>query len=229
MELICPDCHNPLSPEDVNAATNVALCRSCGHAFRLDDLVGSSPAVTAAETRDDPTVAPPRGCWYRDAADGWTAGATTRSPIAFFLIPFMVVWSGFSLGGIYGTQIISGKFNWASSLFGIPFFLGTLLFGSIALMAVFGKVEVRAQEDQCVVFTGMGSWGWRKRFKIGADSRVGLGFSAYRNSGFGGAGYASINVTGPTDLQFGTGLNYARKMFLVKVLRHKFNLPEDAL
>ena len=229
MELVCPDCNNPLGPEDINVGTNVAICKTCGHAFKLDELVGASPQVPAAGPRDDPTASPPPGCWYHDTADGWTAGATTRSPIAFFLVPFIAVWSGVSLGGIYGSQIISGKFDLMPSLFGIPFLLGTLVLGTFALMAILGKVEIQAKEDKLVLFTGIGTWGWRKRAKIDATSRVGVSFPINRNFGFGGGGYTSINVTGPTDLQFGTGLNYQRKMFLAKVLRYKFNLPEDAV
>lgn len=53
--------------------------------------------------------------------NGFEISATTESPIAFFLVPFMLVWSGGSLGGIYGTQIANGHFNLFLSLFGIPF------------------------------------------------------------------------------------------------------------
>ena len=66
--------------------------------------------------------------------------------MAFFLVPFMCVWSGGSLGGIYGSQFFQSKFDLSMSLFGIPFVLGTLLFGSFALMTVCGKVVVSIRE-----------------------------------------------------------------------------------
>ena len=53
--------------------------------------------------------------------DTVSLGATTRSPIAFFLVPFMCVWSGGSLGGVYGSQVLNGEFDLGISLFGIPF------------------------------------------------------------------------------------------------------------
>ena len=44
--------------------------------------------------------------------DGFRLTLSTRSCIAFFLVPFTLFWAGGSLGGIYGTQIAKGEFNW---------------------------------------------------------------------------------------------------------------------
>ena len=38
----------------------------------------------------------------------------------------MLIWSGGSLGGIYGTQIANQEFSLLQSLFGIPFIIGTI-------------------------------------------------------------------------------------------------------
>ena len=99
-------------------------------------------------------------------------GATTRSVSAFFLVPFMLVWSGFSLGGIYGTHIVKGKFDPMMSLFGIPFVLGSVLFWSLALMAIAGKVEVRIRGEEGTIFTGLGVLGWTRRFRVTEVSRA---------------------------------------------------------
>jgi hypothetical protein len=77
----------------------------------------------------------------------------------------MMVWSGGSLGGIYGTQIAKGDFNLGMSLFGLPFLFGTILFGSIAVMTVCGKFVVRAAGRDGELFVGAGSIGYRKKFR----------------------------------------------------------------
>ena len=112
-----------------------------GEVFRLSSLV----QATASGPVD--LNEPPPGAWYQEDFDGFVVGATTRHPIAFILVPFMCVWSGFSLGGIYGSQIAQGRFNLFESLFGIPFIIGTLIFGSMALMSVCGKVIVRVRDS----------------------------------------------------------------------------------
>ena len=65
----------------------------------------------------------------------------------------MLVWSGASLGGIYGTQIIDREFDLIQSLFGIPFILGSLLFWTLALMAIWGKVEITLNNKGGKIFT----------------------------------------------------------------------------
>ncbi|MBI2477147.1 MAG: hypothetical protein HYV60_00350, partial [Planctomycetia bacterium] len=107
----------------MNVATDVAVCPNCGEVFPLSSIVATQDVPTEFEIND-----PPAGAWFYDDFRGWRIGASTRSRAAFFLVPFMCVWSGFSLGGIYGTQIAKGEFNLGMSLFGIPFVLGTLLF-----------------------------------------------------------------------------------------------------
>lgn len=153
---------------------------------------------------------------------GWTAGATTRSPAAFFLVPFMCVWSGGSLGGIYGTQIIGGKFNLLMSLFGIPFLLGSVLFWSIAAMTIAGKVILTANGDELTIFTGAWGLGWRQKVTITSDSRIYQGSSNFH---YPGGQNQAITIEGPKSVRFGSGLSFARQMFLIQILRFKFNLP----
>lgn len=78
----------------------------------------------------------------------------------FFSCRSRVSGLGGALGGIYGSQIMAGEFNLMLSLFGIPFVLGTLFLGSIALMTVCGKVVVSTSYDQGKIFTGVGPFGW---------------------------------------------------------------------
>src|SRR4051812_10763885 len=130
MVVTCPHCASSLAPEDINVEADTALCRSCGEAARFSDLLHPHPPSESP--------VPPRGTWDNDDGVERCIGASTRSPMALVLVPFMCVWSGLSLGGIYGSQIVSGKFNPVMSLFELPFLAGSLIFWAWTAMTVFG-------------------------------------------------------------------------------------------
>jgi hypothetical protein len=135
----------------------VAVCAACDEAYAISELLaeGQSPTVDLNN--------PPKGAWYRDTFDGWEVGATTRTGAAFFLVPFAGVWSGFSLGGIYGSQIERGRFNPVLSLFGLPFLIGSLFLWGMTLMAIFGNVTVSVEGNEARFCTGVFGIGRRKR------------------------------------------------------------------
>lgn len=169
LEVVCPKCQSDIPLEDVNVANDIALCRKCNQTFTFAQAVREeeNPAPVDLDR-------PPKGVWYRRTPNGFELGCSTRSAAAFFLVPFMLVWSGGSLGGIYGSQIAKGDFNLGMSLFGLPFLFGTILFGSFAIMTVCGKFCIRADGPNGEVFAGAGSIGYRKRFKWDAvkDIRI---------------------------------------------------------
>jgi hypothetical protein len=197
--------------DDVNVASDVALCRPCGSAFKVGELIQYAAAPMVDPDR------PPRGAWYEETFDGFRAGATTRSCIALFLVPFMCVWSGGSLGGIYGSQIARGQFNPGMSLFGIPFLLGTIFLGGFALMTLCGRHVVSVEGDEGIVFTGVGPVGMRKRF---AWSEV-TGVEEDVHSGGRGGPSRSIRLNGVNPITFGSLLSEPRRQFLLAMLRRK--------
>ena len=159
LEVVCPKCHGEIPLADINVANDLALCRNCGHSFSFTEALEEQKADAVDLTN------PPKGIWFTRTQSGFELGASTRSPAAFFLVPFMLLWSGGSLGGIYGSQIVKGHFNPAMSLFGLPFLFGTILFGSFTIMTLCGKFCVRAMGNQGEVFMGVGSLGYRKKFQ----------------------------------------------------------------
>jgi hypothetical protein len=209
MKVNCPKCRREISLEDVNVSTDIALCRSCSQTFAFSKLIEDQPDETINLDR------PPKGAWFRREMRGFEVGSTTRSAAAFFLVPFMCVWSGFSLGGIYGSQIAKGEFNLGMSLFGIPFVLGTLLFGSFAVMTVCGKVCVRVQGNNGVVFTGVGPIGWRRRFEWDGVTS----FRVTEHVGNRGAASNQITIEGRKRLDFGSGIKVERLDFMIGALR----------
>src|SRR5581483_3482061 len=132
----CSRCGSPLPAADINVAADVALCRQCGAAGRFSELVQN-------KFHSLHLAYPPSGTSFQVVRGGFSAHATTRSAQAWFLVPFLMVWSGVSLNGIYGTQFRNGRFDPGASLFGLPFVAGTLLFGAQALMYVCGRIVVK--------------------------------------------------------------------------------------
>jgi len=210
---VCPKCRSEIPLEDVNVSKDIALCRQCGRTWSYADLIEDN------DTADFNSGTPPSGAWFREIPPrGFEVGVSTRSPLAFFLVPFMCVWSGFSLGGIYGTQFIKGHFNLGESLFGIPFILGTLLFGSIAIMSVCGKVVVSVDGDDGIIFTGVGPIGLRRRFNWRNVTGI------RRTEKYGNRGSVSQQITfdGEKRLNFAGSVKDERLDFMFATLRRKW-------
>jgi len=209
----CPRCRSVIPLDDVNVATDLALCRRCNETFSYAELLEEDQEVSFTPHAE------PKGAWYGESGpQSFVVGATTRSLMALFLVPFMCVWSGFSLGGIYGSQIAKGKFDLHMSLFGIPFLLGTLFFGSFAAMTVLGKVTVTGDGDGAVVFTGIGPMGWRRRFhwrEVTAIRKI----EGYNRN----AVYYQIAIEGEKNLKFGSQVKAERLDFMLSVLRKKWH------
>lgn len=110
----CPKCQNQINSENINVRKDYCLCSKCSSTFKLSDLINPN-SDGKFDIKNNP-----KGTWYRREGNEIIIGASTRSWIAFFLVPFMIVWSGASLGGIYGSQIYKALyvtiwiavFNW---------------------------------------------------------------------------------------------------------------------
>lgn len=211
MDVICPSCRSRIAPDDINVSTDVALCRSCGNTFRLSEIIGAIPSSSID------LHSPPSGAWYTPMADGFTAGATTRTWMALFLVPFTCIWAGGSMFGIYGTQIVKGHFSLASSLFGVPFLIGSVFLVSWCLMNVAGQVVITRHSDQLSIFTGVGSIGWTRSCQLSDFSTVREGYGSF--SGMNNRQGPAIRLEGKRALAFGSMLSTDRRYFLLKVIQ----------
>lgn len=207
--MICPKCQTTLRIEDINIKTDVGLCSKCQHLFKISEHI--EPIFNDNFDMNNP----PKGAWINNGFNELTIGASTRSPIAFFLVPFMIVWSGGSLGGIYGTQIVSGKFSLFMSLFGIPFVIGSIIFWSLALMSIWGKVEIKIDKLGGVIFTGLGKFGIKKTFSWDDVSTVRESVSNLKYPGSNGG---DILIEGKKRISFGKGLNQSKRYYLYRSL-----------
>lgn len=208
MDVICPGCSAPIPAEDINVVTDVALCRACGEASPFSSLVHAPQPGAAPAT--------PPGAWSIDDGVELRIGAATRSPMALVFVPFLLVWSGGSLGVIYGSQILSGTFNPAMSAFGLPFLVGSLIFGSLTAMFVCGKVEIRLRGEEGRVFTGIGPLGRSRHFHLSEFTRITEGYVGVRINK---RERVSIILDGSRRMTFGAMLNDARRYFLIESLR----------
>jgi len=220
----CSRCGKPLPATDINVTADTALCRQCGTTFRFSELIDSGGYLTF-----DPANSP-HGVSYQEFPGGFEARATTRSAEALFLIPFMCIWSGFSLFGIYGSQWQKGHFDLFQFLFGIPFVMGSIFLGSRAIMAAGGRVIVRRSGDEGTILQGIGPFVRSRRFRwsdVESIAEDDASHGPYR-----GRTYRLISLALRSDprltLKFGTLLSDERRWFLISVLRSQivlWNLP----
>jgi hypothetical protein len=221
MEVTCPKCRAKISTDDINVSTDVALCRGCGNTFRLSEVVGGGIFSGLLSSMGGPSGpidlnSPPSGAWYQPAADGFTAGATIRSWTALFIVPFTCVWSGFSMFGIYGTQIIKGHFSLPQSLFGIPFLIGSIFLVSWCAMAVAGKVTVSVHGDRLAVFTGVGPFGLTRIANLSDFKSAREDWGRFTNNN---QPARVIRLEGARAMAFGSMLSTERRYFLLAALQ----------
>lgn len=205
----CPKCKAEIASDDINIEKDIAKCANCNHVFTVSSIVALHRRVDVNN--------PPKGAWYLDEYRSTIVGASTRSPIAFFLVPFMLVWSGGSLGGIYGSQIVSGEYSLMMSLFGLPFLIGTIILGSVTVMAIAGKVELRFDKESGTIFTGVGNIGITKTFYWKDIDEIRETTSMIKSSN---SNNQNISLIGQGKTSFGTGLNDERRYFILNVLQN---------
>lgn len=152
MEFHCPDCGLPIETADLAPAQGLAVCRFCEKPF---PLAACQTAIPFEQRSLVPVMAPPKGVDLVDTMDGFRLTLSTRSCVAIFLVPFTLVWAGGSLGGIYGTQIAKGEFNWMMSLFGLPFLVGSAFLIALTAMAVAGRSVVELAGGRLSLRTGV--------------------------------------------------------------------------
>ena len=158
MRIHCPLCFTEFPTADVNVAADVAYCKQCREASKVSELIneGNESSFDLSNV--------PSGVEFSETDDGWELTSTTRNWAAWFIVPFTAAWSGFSLTGIYYTQIAEGRFDPGRSLFGLPFLIGTIFLIALCLMTTLGHVRISVSDGQGAIFWGLGKLGWHRKF-----------------------------------------------------------------
>lgn len=216
MKIYCPTCRSRILAAAMNVSADLAVCGKCDEAFPLSPLIDED--LDRLERLD--VHNPPRGAWYRPGFDGWEAGATMRQWLGvLFLIPFTLIWSGGSLGAIFGKQIVEGKFDPAISLFGVPFFIGSVFLFYMTLNAIFGKVVVRTEQGLCHLFVGFTPLGWRRTLAWNSLDKAEREYSNVQSNGKRHTHIVLYRHHEESPVKFGMFLSDERQQFLVDVIK----------
>jgi len=209
---LCRHCGAVVATDDINVATDLALCRACGR---------SMPYSSIAATQGLPEVdlsAPPKGLRIEhNLVSGLAMTWHRRNPAVFFLVPFTALWSGLSLYGIYGRQIADGEFDPTVSLMGLPFVIGTLVLAGVILFMLFGLHRVRLDRGALETFSGVGGLGRRRRIPFGPGSNVRLMDSQIKVNRI--LQHLIAVTTGDESLRFGAALPHDVRLFIAAALQ----------
>jgi hypothetical protein len=211
----CPSCGSVIELESINVATDVALCRNCGTSSPFSVLSGISELSSVRLEN------PPKSIRVTEDITGTKIIRYKRlSPILFFLVPFTCLWSGLSVGMIYGTQILEGRFDMTRSLFGLPFLAGTIVMVSIILFCFFGHWLITIHNGEGTVFVGIGKTGWTRRFSYTRETIVSLALSSISENG---KPCKAITIqTGDRKFQFGATIPETAQYYIAAVLNKEF-------
>ena len=216
MDFHCPECGLPIETADLAPAQGLAVCRFCEKPF---PLAACQTAVPFAQRNIVPELTPPKGVDVVETMDGFRLTLSSRSCIAFFLVPFTLFWAGGSLGGIYGTQIAKGKFELFQSLFGLPFLVGSVFLIAVTAMAVAGRSVVELAGGRLNLRTGaLGiyrtkSADWRDVRGCRLTEVTRRGRSSYATSY-----QVEVAVEGAEPLRFGVGAERETMLWVTRFL-----------
>ena len=174
---VCPNCGQTLPLADVNVAQDVALCRACNY-------TGSFLAASTVPRLTDEELArpPKRVSLQRGFGDELTVVCRPRRGTLWFLVPFVALWSGGSMTGIYLVPLIQGTFEWHDGLFGIPFLLGTLVLLAIVAYLAFGKTTVTLSKGRVRTFTGVFGLGRTREMECGPGTLLTIEKSNFQSN-----------------------------------------------
>ncbi len=235
----CPHCKGVIPSEDVNVANDLAFCRHCNLSHRLSDL-------TLGTTVDEDVDAsrPPDGTWFRRDMRGLVVGATHRSlGQAFGLLFFCLFWNG--IVSVFVTFALASTLkhlgvtlpHWfpAPTSKGQPVGIGLTIFlwlfltpfitvGAGMLMTFLsclaGKTELQIQGGQCVLFTGIGALGFRKRFSASEVRNVRIEDKRWLDSNGGSHRNARIIIEmDRKPINFGSMLTDERRRFIAACVK----------
>jgi hypothetical protein len=236
----CSKCGKAIPSEDVNVANDVAYCRACNVSHQLSALTQGTELATTVDLNQ-----PPAGAWYTNDGTGSVIGATHRSlGTAIGALAFGLFWNGivsvFVLVALAGTLRHLGITlpHWfpAPNMNGSPMSVGMTIFLwifltpfiviGLVMIGVFvsclaGRTEVRIRNAEGVVFAGIGSLGYRRRFDASAVKDVRIDDKQWRDSDGGRQHktYIIIETRECKLVKFGSMLTEERRKFLAGAVR----------
>jgi hypothetical protein len=236
----CSRCGRAIPSEDINVANDVAYCRACNLSHQLSTLTAGTELDSDTNLNN-----PPPGAWYHSDGAGTVIGASNRSiGAAFGALAFAAFWNGItsifvlialgstlrhlglSLPHWFPAPDMNGRpmsvgmtiFLW---IFLLPFItIGLVMIGAF-LSSLGGKTEVRMNNAQGIVFTGVGALGYRRRFDASAVKDVRIDDRQWRDSDGGRRSKTLIVIETREGKQvkLGSMLQPERRRFVAGALR----------
>lgn len=220
MDIRCPLCGRSVPEEHVALATDSAWCPHCREMFLLPQEWCGLQEKPLAEPCPLPS-SPPAGITQSRTSTGVVITATTRSMVAFILVPFYILWCGFFLMGLMGggfTRDLGNPLVW---MMYVPFLGISLSFGGLVSMLIFGRIRITIDNGIFTVFTGLGPLGrtrtipWNEVTAVREETVYGRkGSVSYR-----------IALIGPRPLRFGGLLSDSRRSYLIRTLHNLIKEP----
>lgn len=241
----CPKCRRVIAAADVNPAADVAFCRACNLAHKLSELVCREELDSGIDL-----TRPPQGVWYQSNGVGTLVGATHRSVGgAVGALAISLFWNGivsvFVLLALSSTLHLlhvpvpdwfpAPKMNGSGMGVGITIFLWLFLTPFIVIglamigaffSALGGRTEVLIHSSEGVLFRGIGSIGWKKRFNPQAVKDVRIDERQWRDSD--GDRQRKTDIVMELHdgklIKLGSSLTAERRKFLAAALRKALSL-----
>ena len=208
----CRSCGALIALADVNVASDLALCRTCGKTMAFSEIV-PVPGMGEVDLQR-----PPKGVRIEESPiRGRSILYRKLSPALIFLIPFTAVWSGGSMFGLYGTQLREGHFDLFRSLFGLPFLLGTVVLVSVVLFLLLGCWRIGYSRGVLAVALEIGPISYTRRLNCDRSARVSLQTSSWQRNGA-PMRVIQVECQGQT-LKFGSALPDEAKAFITEAVR----------
>ena len=208
----CQSCGAEIALADVNVANDIALCRACGKTMPFSEIA----PIPGSENVD--LQQPPKGVHIEEnPIYGRSIIYRKISPTVLFLIPFTAAWSGFSMYGIYFRQFKEGKFDLGQSLFGLPFFIGTLFLVSLILFMLFGRWRITYSGGVLAAAMEMGPFGWTRRLVCDKSARVSIRPAKWQKNNV-PQNLIQVECQGDT-LKFGSPIPDEAKAFIAEAIR----------
>ncbi len=237
---VCSKCKRAIPAEDVNVASDIAFCRPCNLSHRLSELTLGLALDASVDVNN-----PPAGAWFRNDGTEAVIGATHRSlGGALGLLFFALFWNGivsvfvvlvvastlrhlgisvpgwFPAPNMHDNSMSVGMtvFLW---LFLTPFIAIGLAMIAAFLSCIGGRTEVRIQNENATVFSGIGSIGRRRRFEVSQVKTVRIDDHHWRDSD--GDRRSKTNIVIETHagkpIKFGSMLSAERRKFVASAAR----------
>jgi hypothetical protein len=239
----CPTCNNGIAAEDLNMSEGAGLCRACNKLFRLSEL---TQANETQELIEQSQGEPPAGTWASDNGNEQIYGASTRSIGGFLAaLAICLFWNGivsvFVLVNLASTLKLLGvqlpawfpapKMNGGAMGAGMTIFLWIfltpfLLVGAAIIAGMFmclaGRVEVIISQNMGKVFSGVGPFGYTKRFDPTSVRSIQYEDKKWTDSDGDKRTKTNIVIEADKRIEFGSMLPKERQRFLAGRLAARF-------